>query len=151
MSNFLGKNFTAVALGLTLSAGVLVSNSFGAAPEVEKIMAAAAKGDAKAQTQLGILYYQGQGVLQHFGDAATWLKKAAEQGEVVAQRILGVMYFRGQGVPVDQVQGLKWLTLAAEGGDATAQTEAAFYYVNGGNGVEKDYAKAAKFYTKAAE
>ncbi len=62
MKSFLGKNFTAAALTLTLTAGVFTANSFGAAPEIEKIKAAAEKGDAKAQTQLGILYYQGQGV-----------------------------------------------------------------------------------------
>ena len=40
----------------------------------------AEKGDAKSQTNLGILYFNGKGVLKDYKKAIFWLKKAAEQG-----------------------------------------------------------------------
>ena len=46
---------------------------------------------------------------------------------------------------------LHWLKKAAEQGVATAQADLGSWYGHGGYGVEKDYVKAAEWYTKAVE
>jgi len=70
-------------------------------------------GDARAQTSLGGMYYNGQGVKRDYAEAAKWVRKAAEQGYTPAQADLGVMYWNGQGVPRDAVLAYMWLNLAA--------------------------------------
>ena len=49
-----------------------------------------------AQYNLGIMYYNGQGVPQDYAEAAKWFRLAAEQGDVSAQYNLGVMYDNGK-------------------------------------------------------
>jgi TPR repeat protein len=80
----------------------------------------AEQGEAKAQTALGVIYEQGQGVTQDSTQAASWFRKAAEQGEPVAQTALGVMYESGIGVPPDNVLACMWLNLAAAQRDGDA-------------------------------
>jgi TPR repeat protein len=58
----------------------------------------AEQGDARAQTGLSGLYYNGQGVQRDYAEAAKWARKAAEQGYASAQAYLGIMYWNGQGV-----------------------------------------------------
>ena len=59
----------------------------------------AAQGDARAQFNLGLLYYHGQGVLQDYALARQWYEKAAAQGDADAQYNLGLLYNIGHGVP----------------------------------------------------
>ena len=74
----------------------------------------AEEGDAKSQTNLGILYYNGRGVLKDYKKALAWLKKAAEQGEAEAQYILGKIYIEGK-VAVKSFKNAKyWVELAYE-------------------------------------
>ncbi len=108
-------------------------------------------GDAKAQFNLGVMYYKGEGgVPEDFVRAAEWYQKAAEQGDVGAQFLLGTMYEDGKGVPKDAIKSAEWYQKAAEQGDVGAQTSlgAAYKY---GDGVPKDATKAAEWYQKAAE
>lgn len=72
----------------------------------------AARGDARAQAYLGLMYANGYGVPQNYIEAASWLRLASEQGYASAQYLLGLMYDKGQGVPQDYVQAYKWLDLA---------------------------------------
>ncbi len=58
----------------------------------------AEQGNADAQFNLGLMYYDGQGVRQDYAEAVKWYRQAAEQGYVKAQYNLGVMYNNGQGV-----------------------------------------------------
>ena len=73
----------------------------------------AEQGDAGAQSNLGVMYTNGQGVLQDDEEAVKWYKEAAEQGHAGAQSNLGVMYDKGLGVAQDYVQAHKWYNLAA--------------------------------------
>ena len=59
---------------------------------------AAGQGHAEAQYNLGVMYYEGQGVRQDYHKAVEWFCKAANQGFAQAQNNLGVMYDEGQGV-----------------------------------------------------
>jgi TPR repeat protein len=73
----------------------------------------AEQGDVRAQTSLGGMYYNGQGVQRGYEEATKWLRKAAERGYAPAQAYLGIMYWNGQGVPRDAVLAYMWLILAA--------------------------------------
>ena len=57
-----------------------------------------------AQSNLGIMYYNGLGVEQDYDQAAAWYRKAADQGDAVAQYNLGYSYDEGEGVEKDTVQ-----------------------------------------------
>ncbi len=74
---------------------------------------AAEQGYAEAQFNLGLMYFEGQGVPQDYAEAVRWHRKAAEQGYARAQFLLGMMYFLGQGVPEDEAQAHMWINLAA--------------------------------------
>lgn len=76
-------------------------------------VAAAERGDARAQAQLGFMYATGRNVPQNYALACFWYRRAAEQGHPAAQHLLGLMYDKGFGVPADHVLAHMWLNLAA--------------------------------------
>ena len=65
-------------------------------------------GYIDAQYNLGIMYDNGQGVLQDYKTAVKWYIQSAEQGNAEAQYNLGVMYALGQGVIEDKVYAHMW-------------------------------------------
>ena len=90
-------------------------------PPFAETKAKAEAGDADAQFNLGVMYYQGLGVEQDFKEVVKWYQKAADQGDVEAQYNLGVMYYQGLGVEQDFKEAVKWYQKAADQGDAIAQ------------------------------
>jgi TPR repeat protein len=114
------------------------------------LIKAAELGDAVAQFNLGLRYYNGQGVLQDYKEAVKWWSKAAEQGHASAQFNLGLRYALGEGVAQDYKEAVKWWRKAAEQGAAHAQYNLGASYANG-QGVPKDDKEAVKWYRKAAE
>lgn len=109
----------------------------------------AEKEDARAQSNLGQLYYRGQGVLQDYQEAMKWFRKAAKQGDEEAQFNLGGMYALGKGVPQDAQEAARWYRRAAEQGDTLAQLQLGLMY-NQGQGVPQDFARAHMWYNVAA-
>ena len=83
------------------------------ASAVEDWRPLAENGHAKAQYQLAILYYRGEGVVQNDKIAAEWFEKAAEAGDADAQFNLALMYLHGRGVPQNFVRAHMWFSLAA--------------------------------------
>jgi TPR repeat protein len=81
----------------------------------------AARGYAPAEYNLGVMYRQGEGVIQDSAEAANWLRLAAEEGHVGAQYILGIMHENGEGVIQDNTEAANWFRKAAEQGDVEAQ------------------------------
>ena len=73
----------------------------------------AEQGDAAAQIELGLMYENGQGVLENDKTAVKWYTKAAEQGLADAQANLGYMYFNGDGVLTDYLRAYMWFNLAS--------------------------------------
>src|ERR1700674_2589276 len=67
----------------------------------EELRAKAEAGDARSENQLGLRYYDGEGLAKDFAEAVKWYRKAAEQGFAAAQGNLGRCYFNGQGVTKD--------------------------------------------------
>ena len=75
----------------------------------------AAKGDARAQANLGVMYDKGQGVPQDDFVAAQWYRRAARQGIARAQFNLGTLLAKGSnGVPPDYVRSHMWFDVAAK-------------------------------------
>ena len=78
----------------------------------------AEQGDAAAQFNIGLMYYDGKGAPQNFEEARRWFQRSADQGYEKAQLNLGAMYGAGKGLRrADYVQAYKWLSLCAAGGD----------------------------------
>ena len=101
----------------------------------------AEQGHADAQSILGAMYRDGQGVPQDHAEAMKWYRKAAEQGHAEAQDKLGLIYQNGQGVPRDYAEAMNWYRKAAEQGNAGGQFNLDLMYQNG-KGFPQDYAKA---------
>ena len=76
----------------------------------------AEQGDAAAQIELGLMYENGQGVLENDKTAVKWYTKAAEQGYFSAQGALGLMYEYGDGVLTDNRRAYMWYNLASYNG-----------------------------------
>ena len=101
--------------------GFKAYNSGDFAAAVKWFTLAAEQGDADAQFNLGMVYWDGEGVSQDIKAAMKWFTLAAEQGDADAQNILGVMYDEGEGVSQNIKAAMKWFKLAFEQGDADAQ------------------------------
>lgn len=80
----------------------------------------AVQGDAEAQFNLGVMYFDGKGVPQDYAEAAKWYRLAATQGNADAQFNLGTMYAKGQGVAQNYVRAHLWFSLSSFSGNANA-------------------------------
>jgi len=89
-------------------------------PDWANPIAAAKRGDATAQFNLGCSYLKGDGVIQDYSEAINWFRKAANQGYSPAQCNLGWMYDTGKGVPQNYTEAYKWYNLAAAQGETNA-------------------------------
>ena len=63
---------------------------------------------------VGLLYAEGQGVVQDYAETVKWYKLAAAQGDAGAQFNLGWLYANGQGVVQDYAEAVKWWKLAVQ-------------------------------------
>jgi TPR repeat protein len=88
----------------------------------------AENGNAESQYRLGVMYAEGQGIVQDYAEAAKWFRKAADQGVAEAQFRLGAAYWRGQGVPKDSTEAMKWLRDAADQGHVDGQISLGILY-----------------------
>ena len=103
-------------LGL-LAFAVMTLTACATGEELEKEYTAKAKaGDVEAQYQLGLMYFEGNGVDQSEKKGEFWIRKAAEQGHPRAQNDIGTMYANGVVVRKNMVEAIKWLTLSAKQG-----------------------------------
>jgi hypothetical protein len=113
---------------------------------VDPVTTAAENGDAAAQLQLGMRYYEGEGRGHgpDFDEALKWFHLAADQGNAEAQARIGMMYHFGKGVPRDDAEAARWYLLAANGGYAWAQLQL-FNMYQEGRGVPRDQHEARKW------
>ena len=121
------RRFRCAALGLLLAAappalasdglrvGIAAAAAHNYVRAAEIFLPLATAGDPRAQSYLGFMYANGQGVPQNYMVAAGWYRCAGDQGFANAQYQLGLMYDRGQGVPQDYVMAYIWLNLAVAG------------------------------------
>lgn len=81
---------------------------------------AAARGDATAMFQLGVMHERGEGVPANIAAAAIWYRRSAESGSVSAMKRLANMYLDGQGVEKDFSAAAKLYQRAGSAGDANS-------------------------------
>ena len=112
--------------------------------------AAADKGFAWSQFNLGMLFEGGRGVAQSDAEAARWFKKAARQGDSRAYCRLGFMFMDGRGVAQSYLEAVRWLKKGANQGHTEAQGELGAMYLEG-RGVRKNVVEAARLFKKAAD
>ena len=104
---------------------------------VQRWLIAAEKGDAKAQFNLAISYYNGVGISKDWGKAMQWFKEAGRQRIVDALYMLGMMFQFGKGVVPDGKEAFRWYYKAAELGDAESQYRVGNSFFLG-RGIEED-------------
>jgi uncharacterized protein len=98
---------------MRIAAGAYERKDFAQALSVWKPLAE--QGNAEAQTLLGAMYWQGEGVARDHKEAARLYLLAAQQGYARAQYDIGFMYGFGEGIPPqDDVQAYKWIGLAID-------------------------------------
>lgn len=116
-------------------------------------------GNAEAQFYVGLMYDNGEGVVQdyrqvvtHVQQAMTWYRKSANQGFAPAQTNLGILLETGGQVERNYKEAASWYRKAAEQGDSAAQFNLGLiYYAGRGDDIAPDYKEAASWLGKAAE
>jgi TPR repeat protein len=78
-------------------------------------------GDDHAQSNLGIRYLNGDGVVRNYKTAFSWIERSAKQGNVDAQGNLSFMYLKGFGVPQNFIYAYVWGSIGAANGDKTSE------------------------------
>lgn len=106
-------------------------------------------GNADAQSSLGSMYFDGNGVPKDAAKAVEWYQKAAAQGSASAQHLLGSIYLRGKDAHYDAAKAVELIQKASAQGNAEAQSKLGWMY-DSGVGVPKDAAKAVDLFQKAA-
>ncbi|MFO1115230.1 MAG: hypothetical protein U1E28_06075 [Beijerinckiaceae bacterium] len=113
------------------------------------IEAAAARGDAAAQYELGARRADGNQIARDLKGAAEMFERSATKGFAPAQYRLGVMYERGLGVARDPALAKLWYQRAADRGNVRAMHNIAVILADGDG--KPDYSGAAKWFRRAAE
>ena len=107
------------------------------------------KGDAVAQTILGDLYRDGEGVQRDYTKAREYYEKAATQGNADAQNNLAKLYYSGLGMEKDYDKAHEWWEKAAAQNNRHAQTQLGNLYFQGII-VEYNHNKAREWWERAA-
>lgn len=108
-------------------------------------------GNAVAQTNLGLMLLNGDGIKQDRVAAVKWLKTATEQGYARAQYQLGLVYGNGIGVAKNYDFAYELFTRAATQNYPHAQYSLGVLCYRGkDNGETQDLVQAYKWFSKAA-
>ncbi|MBI5692856.1 MAG: sel1 repeat family protein [Verrucomicrobia bacterium] len=110
--------------------------------DLPELRAAVARGNPRAQAQLGEMLLRGDGVPRDDQEAVRLLEAAARSGHGGAAFRLGMLLSRGQaGVAEDPERALAYFRAAAAGGEAEAFFNIGAAYASA-RGVKRDYAEA---------
>jgi Sel1 repeat len=107
------------------------------------------KLDAKACTDLGVMYRRGQGIRKNYPRAAELALRGCKGGNALGCGNLGFMYWNNF-MPKDDKRAAELFQQGCDGGDQNSCRALGFMYENG-LGVTKDLNRAALFYQKARE
>lgn len=108
----------------------------------------ARQGDSRAQTHLGLMFLNGEGVARDPEKAVALYRQSAEQGYTNAQHNLGYEYFAGEVIEKDYTKAMAWFRKAANQGLADSMNNIGWMYANG-LGVERDAVQAESWYREA--
>lgn len=117
--------------------------------EIAALTARAEAGDASAQLDLGVIYWEGDGVAPDAVRAVALFRQAAEQGHPIAQSNLAYAYYNADGIENDDNAAMYWAGLAADQGDEVAMRLVAFGHYRG-RGFPQNRAEAARIWAEAA-
>src|SRR5690606_16830978 len=110
---------------------------------------AAAAGEPRAYTHLGVAYLNGQGVAADSIEAQAWLQRAVNESEADAHHILANELLK-QGAPGDDVKAIDLLDKSMLQGTAFAFLLRGWMHENGRGG-PVDAKTAERLYLQAAE
>ena len=79
-----------------------------------------------------------------------WIKLAAEAGHTEAMNDISVAYYYGYPVDENEKEAFKWASASAEQNNAYGKYLTA-YFLEGGNGCDKNIDRAIEYYTASAE
>jgi TPR repeat protein len=80
---------------------------------VKLLLPLARRGNAVAQRDVGLMYFDGDGLARDCHEAVKWFSLSARQGQIGAQVNLGIAYATGEGVQRNLVQAYVWFNAAA--------------------------------------
>jgi tetratricopeptide (TPR) repeat protein len=100
-------------------------------------------------SDLGYMYYWGEGTTQSHPEAFKWYLKSANAGYQYAQFHIALAYRMGYGVDENASEAAKWARKSADQGNAYGQNEIGEFYFKG-YGVEKNLPEAVKWFQKSA-
>jgi TPR repeat protein len=98
-------------------------------------------GKTTSQYELGLMYYNGQGVEQNYKEAFKWFRVSAQKGLPDAQYYLGLMYYESKAVTRNYSNAFYLFLTAAKQGKTEAQFILGAMYISG-QGVPRSYIKA---------
>lgn len=118
----------------------------------------AQSGNAKAQFELGVMYFKGFGMPQDYIKALDFFGKAAAQGHERAKDYIPKTYFalgsdyfsEDAGERQDDQEAFKWFSKAAELGHAQSQYIVGLMYYFG-EGIPKDESKGVQLIKQSAQ
>lgn len=87
------------------------------AGNIEELKEKVANGDAKAQFELALRHYNGDGVTLDLREAVRLYRLSAKQGNVNAQNNLAILYMTGDGVKKNPKAAIQLFRLAAKQGN----------------------------------
>ncbi|MES2153099.1 MAG: DUF3857 domain-containing protein [Pseudomonadota bacterium] len=114
-------------------------------------LAAAARGLAAAEFELGFLAEHGKGERADPVAAFGWYHRAAKHGHLGAMNALGLLYEEGRGVEKSDALAIQWFTRAAEPGQYYASRNLGVHYLYGTGGLARDAKLAIKHLYTAAQ
>jgi len=80
---------------------------------VKLLLPLARQGNAVAQRDVGLMYFDGDGLARDSRKAVKWFSLSARQGQIGAQVNLGIAYATGEGVLRNPAQAYVWFNAAA--------------------------------------
>lgn len=117
-------------------------------PAAATLESAARDGNAIAQLQLGVSWYEAGQIEQ----GIDMIRQSANQDQPAALYRLAKLYENGEGgLTADSTTARKLTERAARGGNRIAMHDLGLYYAEGRGGVKVDMTAAAKWFEKAAQ
>lgn len=113
----------------------------------------AEKGDTRAQSALGVIYYNGRDVTENIGKAYVLFSRAASSGDIDAQFNLANLFMYAPTLPVEvedrDEEAARWFFHAAQQGHSDAQYHLGLLLMTG-TGVARNPDEAYLWIHKAA-
>jgi TPR repeat protein len=111
---------------------------------------AALSGDVAAQFDLGMRYYEGDGVDLDHTKASLYFQLAAAEGDANAQYSLATLFLKGEGVEKNTSSALIWYQRAANQNHPAALYNLGLMFCQG-DGIPKDDTQAVNYFRNSAD